>query len=167
MSTSILRRPSLNPVRRVVAGLAVATLGVTAVAGCSSGNETKADPTPTAGVSESGEPSDEPTSTQVTPSMGEDFRGILSDVTQDSCPLDKGKVEAKGNVLNSAKKAQDILITVVWLKKNSGDSVDINYFEAKNVAAGDTVKWSVEGELNQKAARCVLSAQANKVGTLK
>lgn len=163
-------------VRRMVATLAI--LGLTLGLGACSQNDDPADEPDAGGETSqatgeqsdaSGEddPSDEPSSTQVEPSMGDDFAGILADVTTESCPTGKGDVEANGTALNSNDKARDILISVVWLKKNSGDSVAINYVALKEVPAGETVEWSVPATLNKKAARCVVAAKSNKVGTLK
>ncbi|CUR54175.1 hypothetical protein NOCA2130015 [metagenome] len=108
----------------------------------------------------------ESSSTQVEPSMGDDFDGILTDVTTQACPTDKGEVKATGKVLNSKDDPRDILVSVVWLKKDSGDSVAINYVGLKSVPAGKAVKWSVPASLDRKAGRCVVSAKSNKVGTL-
>ena len=98
--------------------------------------------------------------------MGDDFDGILADVTTQACPTDKGAVKASGKVLNSMDDARDILVSVVWLKKDSGDSVAINYVELKNVPAGESVRWTIPASLDRKAARCVVAAKSNKVGTL-
>jgi hypothetical protein len=160
-------------VRRLVASVAIVglTLGLAACSGEDDpGQQPDTDETSQAAGEETDatdEPSDEPTSTQVEPSMGDDFDGILSDVTTESCPTDKGEVEATGTVLNSSDDARDILITVVWLKKNSGDSVAINFVALKDVPAGETVEWTVPATLDRKAARCVVAAKSNKVGTLK
>lgn len=160
--------------RRLVAAAAVLGLAL-GLAGCSGADdpadEPSADGTSQAAGEESDaagedEPSDEPSSTQVEPSMGDDFDGILADVTTESCPTDKGDVEASGTALNSKDDARDILISVVWLKKNSGDSVAINYVALKDVPAGETVEWAVPATLSRKAARCVVAAKSNQVGTL-
>ncbi len=166
MRTSNLRRP----IRRLIAGVAViAALSTTAA--CSLGeDEPAADPTSSTSASaEETGGDEEPESTQVFPDMGDDFAGVLADVTQDACPVEKGAVEAKGTVVNSAKKPRDLFIGVIWLKKNSGDSVDggLGEWTAKAVPPGETVEWSVKADLDSKPARCVLQAKSNKVGTLK
>jgi hypothetical protein len=161
--------------RRIIASLAVLA-SLSGLSACTKTKDATPDPnasasTADATVSESTDatPTDEPSSTQVFTDMGDDFAGILSDVTTEKCPVEKGAVEAKGTVVNSAKKARDIFIGVIWLKKDSGDSVDggLGEFTAKNVGPGETVKWSVKAELGQKPGRCVLQAKSNKAGTLK
>ncbi|MGL5810860.1 MAG: hypothetical protein ACRCYQ_13030 [Nocardioides sp.] len=156
-------------VRRSVAVAAATGLTVT-LGACGRSAEDKAEPEqkakPAATDGGSGSPTDEPSSTQVEPGMGKDFDGILADVTTEDCPTAKGEVEAKGTVLNSKKDDRDILISVVWLKKNSGDSLAIDYVALTDVGAGDTKEWSVKADLPRNADRCVIAAKSNKVGTL-
>ncbi|MGD9958679.1 hypothetical protein [Nocardioides sp.] len=160
-----------NVGRRLVVSAAVAclTLGLGACSGSDPDEpgaaQTSAATKPTDATSEDAA-GDEPSSTQVEPSMGEDFDGILADVATKSCPTDKGDVKASGTVMNSKDDARDILVSVVWLKKDSGDSVAINYVELKDVPAGESATWSVPASLDRKAGRCLVSAKSNKVGTL-
>ena len=164
--------------RRIVRGLVATTaiLGLSMGLGACSQDDGASDAPDAAASSQpesagdgaAGEedPSDDPSSTQVEPSMGDDFTGVLADVTTEECPTEHGDVEATGTVINSKDKARDILVSVVWLKKNSGDSLAVNYVELKDVPAGESVEWSVPATLNKMAARCVVAAKSNKVGTL-
>ena len=166
MTSPMVRR--LAPALLLLAGLTACTGSDPGDPSASPGGASPASESSSAEPSGSATPSSDgtPGSTQVEPSMGDDFAGILADVTTDACPTGKGKVEARGTVLNSSDKPRDLLITVVWLKKDSGDSVSIGYAALPDVAAGDTVEWSVPATLDRKAARCVIAAKANRVGTL-
>lgn len=172
------REDSMQTGRTLVRRLGVVLLSVTmaaALASCqrtSDGGSTEPTLSPTTpGASEpaaqSSAPSDQPSSTQVFTDMGADFRGVLADVTTEACPTTKGKVTAKGTVVNSAQEAADLFIGVIWLKPDSGDSVAMKEWTAKNVAPGESVEWSVSATLPSKPGRCVLQAKANKAGTLK
>lgn len=170
-----MRQIGRNAVARRVGVAVLSGLLVVGVTGCqksadtpSAGSSTPSESaSATPSESASATPSDQPSSTQVLTNMGDDFRGILADVTTDACPVEKGKVTAKGSVVNSDAKAADISIGVIWLKPDSGDSVAIGEWTGKNVAPGESVDWSVTATLPSKPGRCVLQAKANKAGTLK
>ena len=98
--------------------------------------------------------------------MGADFTGILKDTKLVKCTVEKGNAVATGEVTNTSTKARDILIAVVWLKQNSGDSWAVESWTAKSVEAGKTVTWSVKAQLAGDASRCVIQAKSNVAGTL-
>ena len=105
-------------------------------------------------------------STQVFTDMGSDFRGIIDDVNLKECPTAKGEATASGTVKNTSDEAADILIGVIWLRGDTGDSVPTAEFTAKGVAAGASIPWSVTKDLPEAAGRCVLQAKSNVVGTI-
>lgn len=105
-------------------------------------------------------------STQVFTDMGSDFRGIIDDVNLKECPTAKGESTASGTVKNTSDEAADILIGVIWLRGDTGDSVATAEFTAKGVAAGASIPWSVTKDLPEAAGRCVLQAKSNVVGTI-
>lgn len=158
-----------SPRSRVLAGCAAAVM-MLSLAACSQDGDpgASADPSKPAGSEATTTSTTEPPpSTQVIEDMGDDFRGILADVDMQDCSLEKGTGAAGGTVTNSDKDAADISIAVIWLKKDSGDSVAIGEWTAKDVAPGETVEWSIEKKLKSNAARCVLNARANVAGTIK
>ena len=98
-------------------------------------------------------------STQVFTDMGSDFRGNIDDVNLKECPTAKGEATASGTVKNTSDEAADILIGVIWLRGDTGDSV-------ATAAAGASIPWSVTKDLPEAAGRCVLQAKSNVVGTI-
>lgn len=169
------REPTVGAVvrRRCAAVLAWTLLGVTLVA-CSD----DAEPAATSGTasSETASGTTEPGAsddadvgqgTQVVPTFGDDFEGIAGDVTIDRCTLKKGDAVAQGTVVNGNEKARDLLVVIVWLRPDSGDSLLIKYKTFANVPPGETRDWKLSGRLPSDAERCVLQAKANVVGTVK
>lgn len=97
---------------------------------------------------------------QDVPVLREDWEGIRADVTVDECPTAAGDVTALGTVVNSAKKARDIVIVISWNAPETTDPLLQLSVTEEGVPAGETVDWSASGELPADAGQCIVLARS-------
>ena len=163
-----------NRMATVLGGLAV--LGL--LGGCAASDESSADsdqeaeqtPPASAGVTFTPDvsPTVEPSATgktqqgetQQVPQLVDGWEGIRSDVTIDSCPTEAGLVTAEGRVVNSADDARDIAIAVAWNAPDSTATLLQLATVEEGVPAGESIAWSVSGDLPADAGQCVVLARS-------
>jgi hypothetical protein len=131
------------------------------LAACGGGDEEASTVSPSASVPVEETPSGE---IQDVPVLKENWEGIRADVTVDECPTDAGDVTAQGTVVNSAKKARDIVIVISWNAPDSTDPLLQLSVTKKGVPAGETVDWSASGELPADAGQCIVLARSGELG---
>lgn len=158
------------------AGLAVAVVGL--LSGCTGSDEAPAASFPVASPPPASSPVASPPAVsspvasppaveklpageiQQPPALEEGWEGVLTDVTLSSCPITAGQVTAEGTVLNSADEVRDISILISWNAPDSTDSLMQLAVTEEDVAAGETVTWTVSGELPSDAGQCVVLARS-------
>lgn len=132
-----------------------------ALAGCT--KDDQASPSPSDGASTSAAPTStplpkEPTFADKTPA------GARADVKVVDCPTGKGEQTVKLELTNSAKKARDYSILVMWLKNDSGTPLGSVLITKQDAAPGKKVALTGKAKVVTDADQCVLKVLA---GTLK
>lgn len=127
------------------------------LAGCSSG-DSQPSPSPSGSIEElpRGQIDD-------VPELAEGWQGIKKDVTIDNCPLQAGDVTADGTVINTASEPRDINIVISWNREGTADPIIRLSTTKEDVPAGETVGWSLSGNLPADAGTCVISAKSGQV----
>ncbi len=97
------------------------------------------------------------------PDLNDGWKGVLNDVKVDECPTEAGEVTASGEVVNSAKGSRDITLLVTWNPADSTNPLLQLSVTKKDVPAGETESWSVEGELPSDAGQCFVIARSGKL----
>lgn len=165
--TPIMRTDRHNMLNRRLSsrtGVALAaSLALLALSGCTDGGDSE--PSPSVPASAAGDPTQpaEQASPLPVPPKLTNSAGIAKDVAIVECPTTEGKVSAKGTAKNSAKKAKDLVVIVIWLKNDSGDPLGSGIATLKDVKPGKSKDWTVDTTLVAQADRCVLNATAGSI----
>ncbi|GAA1390270.1 hypothetical protein GCM10009599_06690 [Luteococcus peritonei] len=133
-------------------------MAATALAGCTSTEETKETTTTTAAPTVTAPPLPKEPTFAGTPA------GAVMDVKVVDCPTDPGERTAKLELTNSSKKPRDYAIMVIWLKNGSGTPLGSTLVQHKAAAPGKKTTLSAKAKVVEKADKCVLNVKA---GTLK
>lgn|GEM_PF-5398797 len=158
--------------RQIARGAVMAAV-LALLAGCTGSDDSSAGGSPAASPPAAGAPaasapdtgapaSGEPPAgeVQTLPELEEGWEGILADVTVGSCPTEAGQVTAEGTVVNSADETRDIAIAISWNAPDSTDSLMQLAVTEEDVPPGETVTWSVSGDLPADAGQCVVLARS-------
>lgn len=93
-----------------------------------------------------------------------DAAGVAKDVVIVRCDLKAGEVVASGTVVNTAEKAADFAISIIWLPGNSADPIGVASTTVPAVESAATVEWSVAAILLNDADRCAVNARRGSLG---
>jgi hypothetical protein len=142
---------------RIVVLVVAVLMGATACSGDDKPSADKPSPTSAPTTQDTGiiSPADLPK----IPKFTGKTTGIINDTVQDSCDTAPGPVNASGTVTNSGSKPQDLVVVISWAVTSTSDVVARGVATLKDVAAGDTVDWSVKADLKStETVACVMTA---------
>lgn len=148
--------------RRSVAVVAIALpLGLTALAGCSSGSAPSAaeSATPAATVASSASPAPATViKVAVTPGTAKGFVGARKDISGLSCKQSGNVWTAAGSVTNSGKATVNYRIYTAFLAANN-DTRGLVQTDVTGVAPRATKKWSGQLTIKANGLHCVLRVE--------
>lgn len=150
--------------------LALATLLVVTLVGCSSGgsaDKTEA-PAPTTATTDAetnggGGAGTPPATGQVDEGLPKKGTGIADTTEMTSCDTEPGDVEASGTVeLPEGMKPSTVVISVSWVNAANANVIARSRAEVEGVTAGEKSDWKVSNDLpdNDVQIRCVMGAKA-------